>query len=173
MAQQLNIELRRGTPRRRRVEGVLRGDTLVVSYPQRLSQADVWPIAHELRLRMEKRLAREQIDLPERARKLAKQYGLPAPATIEWSDRQMGRWGSCTPADRSIRLSARLGEFPLWVLDYVLIHELAHLVHADHSPRFHALVNCYPKAERAIGYLIAKGTEGEDSDPVLDLTTLE
>jgi hypothetical protein len=152
----LAIELRRGTSRRRMVEGVLRGDTLVVTYPPRLSRADVMPIAHELRERMERRLDREAIDLVARTRRLARTYGFPQPTRVEWSDRQQGRWGSCTPADGSIRVSSRLATYPLWVLDYVLVHELAHLEHPDHSPAFHEAVARFPKAERAIGFLIAK-----------------
>ncbi len=158
-SQSLHIELKRGTARRRRIEGVLHGDTLVVSFPARMTRAEVWPIAEELRTRMERRVAREHIDLVARTRRLAREYGLPKPRSVEWSDRQRGRWGSCTPVDGSIRISNRLSEYPLWVLDYVLIHELAHLVHGDHSPRFHALVAKYPKAERAIGYLMAKSNE--------------
>ena len=71
------------------------------------------------------------------------------------------RWGSCTPGDGSIRVSTRLAPFPAWVLDYVLVHELAHLAAPDHSPRFWALVNRYPMAERARGYLIAKSGDVE------------
>lgn len=156
----LKIEMKRGTPRRRRVEGVLRGDTLVVTFPQRMSKADAAPIAEELRVRMERRIARDRIDLMVRARKLARTYGLPRPKSVEWSDRQQGRWGSCSPSDKSIRLSSRLSDYPDWVIDYVLMHELAHLVHADHSSEFHAVVALYPKTERAIGFLIAKSYEG-------------
>ena len=159
VATSLKIEMKRGTARRRRVEGVLRGDTLVVSYPPRMSKADAVPIAHELRERMERRIARERIDLPARARKLARTYGLPRPKCVEWSDRQLGRWGSCSPSEKSIRLSSRLSDYPDWVIDYVLMHELAHLVHADHSAAFHGVVAQYPKTERAIGYLIAKSYE--------------
>jgi predicted metal-dependent hydrolase len=49
------------------------------------------------------------------------------------------RWGSCA-ADGSIRLNWRLVHFPLDVVDYVVAHELAHLVHLNHGPRFWATV---------------------------------
>lgn len=74
---------------------------------------------------------------------------------------QNSRYGSCSPADASIRLSSALAEMPRWVRDYVLVHELAHLVEANHSKDFWALVNRYPLTERARGYLIAKGMEEE------------
>ena len=114
-------------------------------------------IALELRARMERRIAGDRIDLPKRARRLARRLGLPVPRSVVWSDRQQRRWGSCTPSDGSIRLSTRLAGYPSWVLDYVLVHELAHLVHADHGRAFQALVARYPLAERATGFLLAKG----------------
>jgi predicted metal-dependent hydrolase len=63
------------------------------------------------------------------------------------------RWASCTPATRTIRLSQRLKELPEWVQDYVLVHELAHLLVPGHGPRFWALVERYPRTARARGYL--------------------
>jgi predicted metal-dependent hydrolase len=65
-------------------------------------------------------------------------------------------------AERTIRISSRVAGFPAWVLDYLLVHELAHLVVGDHSPAFWEVVNRYPKAERARGYLIAKSGDDED-----------
>jgi predicted metal-dependent hydrolase len=72
------------------------------------------------------------------------------------------RWGSCTPAQRgrpaSIRLSWRLALAPFSVADYVVAHECAHLLEANHGPRFWALVERlvgHPKASR--GWLKAKG----------------
>jgi hypothetical protein len=53
---------------------------------------------------------------------------------------------------------------PAWVIDYVLLHELAHLIEIGHGPRFQALVADYPKAELARGYLLgfsdAAGVDG-------------
>lgn len=68
-------------------------------------------------------------------------------------DNQNARWGSCTPLDRTIRLSSRLRGMPDWVIDYVLLHEIAHLVFAGHGPRFWKLLDSYPRTERARGYL--------------------
>ena len=51
---------------------------------------------------------------------------------------------------------------PAWVRDYVVMHELAHLLVAGHGPRFWELVNRYPLTERARGYLMAVGLEEAD-----------
>ena len=64
-------------------------------------------------------------------------------------------WGSCTFADGAIRIARRAASLPDWVLDYLVVHELAHLVHSDHGPMFHELENRYPLTERAKGYLLA------------------
>jgi hypothetical protein len=152
----MEVELVAGTRRRRHVEGVLIGDVLRVAYPPRMSRAEAEAIAQELRARMERRVASDRLDLAARARALARRFDLPLPTRVEWSDRQQSRWGSCDPADGVIRVSRRLAAFPIWVLDYVIVHELAHLEVGNHGPRFRALVARYPRAERAVGFLIAK-----------------
>jgi hypothetical protein len=98
---------------------------------------------------------RSMDDLLRRARTLSARYfdGRAKPASVRWVDNQRGRWGSCTPADRTIRLSRRLDGMPDWVVDYVLVHELAHLIEPGHDERFWALVARYPRSERARGYL--------------------
>ena len=169
----MEVELVAGTRRRRHVEGVLVGDVLRVAYPPRMSRAEAEEIAQELRARMERRVAADRLDIAARARALARQFDLPRPTRVEWSDRQQSRWGSCDPADGVIRVSRRLAAFPNWVLDYVLVHELAHLEVGDHGPRFHALVARYPRAERAVGFLIAKDLAPDDpvvAEAEVDLT---
>jgi hypothetical protein len=109
--------------------------------------------------RVQTRLARlTRIDdaaLNARAKALARtHFGRDLPLTsAAWSDRQHARWGSCSPQAGAIRLSGRLRPMPSWVRDYVLVHEMAHLVVPDHSPRFWELVHKYPHAERARGFL--------------------
>jgi predicted metal-dependent hydrolase len=116
----------------------------------------------EMVRRMERTQATEQIDLDRRAAALAARYRLDRPESIRWVGNQEWRWGSCTPSDRSIRISSRLVGEPGWVLDYVIVHELSHLSIAGHGPDFWSLVNRYPKAERARGFLIARGMDSDD-----------
>jgi predicted metal-dependent hydrolase len=61
-----------------------------------------------------------------------------------------------------------LAKEPSWVLDYVIVHELAHLHVRGHDKAFWELVNRYPLAERARGFLIARGLEPEVLDAAQD-----
>ncbi len=112
---------------------------------------------------MRRRLDPSSIDVAARARRLARQYGLPRPQSVRWVDNMRQRWGSCTPEDGTIRVSSRLAAYPAWVLDYVLVHELAHLEIESHGPAHDQLVDRYPYAERARGFLIAIDLEPDDS----------
>ena len=85
-------------------------------------------------------------------------------AEIRYVTNQDHRFGSCTPSNATIRLSHRLAEMPVWVLDYVIVHELAHLLQPNHSARFWKLVNRYTLTERARGYLMATGLDQEDEE---------
>jgi predicted metal-dependent hydrolase len=79
--------------------------------------------------------------------------GKARPTTVRWVPPMRTRWASCTPADGTIRISERLRDVPGWVVDYVLVHELTHLLEPGHDARFWAWVHRYPRAERAMGYL--------------------
>lgn len=150
---------RRKTVSARQVDGVLR-----ISIPVAMSTTEEAHWVGEMSRRFERRNRTEAVDLAQRAALLARRYDMPAPSSIRWVDNQRARWGSCTPADGSIRVSSRLGAFPGWVLDHVIVHELAHLVEPGHGPAFQALVARYPKGERAIGFLLAKGMDGDEPD---------
>ena len=150
---------RRRTVEAREVDGVIR-----VSIPATLSAAEERRHVEKLVARIRRRHEAADIDLEARAEALASRLGLPRPASIRWVDNQERRWGSCTPDDGAVRLSSRLCRFPLWVVDYVVVHELAHLAEPGHTSRFWALVNRYPKTERSIGFLMAKGIDGDELD---------
>jgi predicted metal-dependent hydrolase len=152
------VEVRRSRRRRRTVAADREDDKVVVMIPARMTRAEEqeWVSTMLARLdRQEKRRRPSDTALMRRARELNARYldGRAAPATVRWVDNQHSRWGSYTPADKAIRLSRRLQGMPGWVLDYVLVHELAHLLEIGHTPTFWSWVDRYPKAERAKGYL--------------------
>ncbi|WP_395656021.1 M48 family metallopeptidase [Nocardioides sp.] len=153
------VEVRRSKRRRRTVSAYRDGDRVVVMIPASLSrkQEAEWVETMLARLeRSERRRKPSDGDLMRRARELSDRYlgGLAVPESVRWVDNQQSRWGSCTPGDRTIRLSGRLQGMPQWVVDYVLVHELAHLLEPGHDSRFWAWVDRYPQSERAKGYLI-------------------
>ncbi len=150
------VRVIRSPKRRKTAEARLVDSVLEVRIPGRSSVAEERDFVEHFLARFERTSAASSIDVERRAAQLARRYDLPRPASIRWVDNQRHRWGSCTPADGAIRLSNRMARFPPWVVDYVIVHELAHLVEADHGPAFRALVDRYPQAERARGYLMAK-----------------
>jgi predicted metal-dependent hydrolase len=137
-------------------------NTLKVWIPARCTLEEEAHWVSVMTKRFEKRRSTTSVDLARRARELADGNGLPRPASIKWSTTQTSLWGSCTPVDGTIRISDRLAAFPRWVLDYVIVHELAHLVEAGHGPAFQELVSRYGLAERARGFLIAKAMSEPD-----------
>ena len=158
------IRVERSTRRKRTVGAQMKGSVLHIIVPSWMSKAEEAVWREKMAERFRRSIETDRIDLRERSTTLARRYDLPRPAEIKWSDTMKSQWGSCTPASGSIRLSSRLAMFPNWVLDYVIVHELAHLVVLAHNDEFWRLVNQYPKAERAIGYLIAKSNDEEDVD---------
>jgi predicted metal-dependent hydrolase len=149
------------SPRRKRTISAeeLAGGVIRILLPAGMSAEEEAQWVDKMVSRLERRRRRtpsSDADLTERAAALAARYDLPAPASIRWVDNQRTRWGSCTVNDRAIRLSSVLIGYPDWVIDYVIVHEMAHLVEPTHSPRFWKLVARYPRAERARGFLMAK-----------------
>jgi len=153
------VEVRRSVRRRRTVSAYRDGDRIVVLIPASLSrkQEDEWVQTMVARIeKSERRRRPSDEDLLARAVELSERHlgGLATPESVRWVDNQRSRWGSCTPGDRSIRLSSRLQGMPPWVVDYVVVHELAHLLEPGHDAAFWAWVDRYPQAERAKGYLL-------------------
>jgi predicted metal-dependent hydrolase len=156
------VEVRRSRRRKKTISAEIVGDALIISIPERLSRAEEQEWVERMSERMSERRKRDRLNstelLARRARELSDLYvdGV-RPRDIAWVTNQKSRWGSCSPSEGSIRLSLALADYPGWVRDYVIVHELAHLIVADHSERFWKIVNRYPLTERARGFLIAKG----------------
>lgn len=152
------VDVRRSARRRSTVSAYRDGERTVVLIPARMSRADErrWVATMLDRLAdQDRRRKPSDADLLERAHALSRRHlgGRATPTSVRWVTNQGSRWGSCTPADGTIRLSTRLQGMPEWVLDYVLVHELAHLLVPGHGAEFWAVVGRYPRTERARGFL--------------------
>lgn len=156
----LHVDVIRSAKRKKTSQARLRGDVLEVRIPSWFSHhQEAETVAHFVQ-RFERSRSAQTIDLTDRARRLAAALDLPQAQHIRWVSNQRDRWGSCTPSHGTIRLSDRMASFPPWVVDYVIVHELAHLLEPNHSERFWSIVGRYELAERARGYLMAKGHDG-------------
>lgn len=149
------VRVIRSARRKESVSARMSDGVLVVRIPDFLTKDEEHAMVNKVLDRFQEKWRCGNVPLEPRARELAARFGLPEPRSIRWSSRQRLRWGSCSATSGDIRISSRLASAPPWVLDHVIIHELAHLVVVDHSPEFHALVNRNPSAERAEGYLMA------------------
>jgi len=173
------VVVRRSARRKRTVTAYREREKIVVLIPQRMSKADESRFVSEMVRKVLDRESRERApagdrELYRRAMELSERYLAPAlgrpprPTRVGWVRNQQQRWGSCTPSAGTIRLSHRLQPMPAWVVDYVLVHELAHLVHGAHSAEFWALVDRYPDSAKARGYLegylAGQGAPAADDD---------
>jgi predicted metal-dependent hydrolase len=154
-----DVEVRRSKRRRRTVSAYREGERIVVLIPASLTRREEAEWVETMVARIEKAERKSLLtddDLLARAMQLSDRWlgGLPEPVSVRWVTNQNSRWGSCTPGDRTIRLSQRLQGMPGWVVDYVLVHELAHLLEPGHDAKFWAWVDRYPQAEKAKGYLL-------------------
>ncbi len=150
------VEVRRSARRKRTVSAYREGDKIVVLMPAWMSKRDEASWVTEMIAKVERAERRSKPtddDLMQRAERLSQRYlhGLAIPDSVRWVTNQRTQWGSCTPLDRSIRLSSRMHGMPSWVVDYVLLHELAHLMEPNHTQRFWRCVDAYEHAERAKG----------------------
>jgi len=151
----MHVEVTRSPRRKKTIQAQLIGGVLRVAVPAGMSREEEDEWVARMVARFEEPAA--QVDLMQRARRLAGRYDLEIPDSIRWVTNQTTRWGSCTPDKRTIRISTRAAGFPRWVLDHLIIHELAHLSVPGHGAAFRRLVDRDPRAERARGFLIAMG----------------
>lgn len=153
-----DVVVRRSRRRTRTVTAFREAGRTIVAIPDRFTRAQEREWVDKMVTRLANQEARRRPSdgrLATRAGELSARYlgGLARPTSVTWSGRQGRRWGSCSVADGSIRISTRLRGMPGWVQDYVLLHELAHLLSAGHGPDFWALLAGYERTDRARGFL--------------------
>jgi hypothetical protein len=174
------LEIRSSARRRKTATAWWEGATLVVAMPAHVRGAERdeligWLIERSARRRPS--MPASDPELLERSRRLTERYDLGVePASVRFVTNQSRRWGSCTPSTGVVRISHRLQVVPDWVLDAVLVHELAHLAHHDHGAAFHELANRHPRQAEATQFLEAyqlgidmagSGFDAEGAVPVL------
>lgn len=135
-----------------------------VRVPARMPEKQAQELARELLEKVQAKAA-PVVDLEETARRLNRTVldGKAEWTSISWVTNQNSRWGSCTPARGTIRISHRLQKVPQYVLDAVVVHELVHTFVPNHGPEFYRWAQKVPHAERAHGYLEAYGRWGRNS----------
>ncbi|SVB21786.1 uncharacterized protein METZ01_LOCUS174640 [marine metagenome] len=164
---ELETRIIRSRKRRKTVQAREADGVIEILAPAVMSDEELLPYIKKLKERLGRRNQKDILDdyaLEKRAKALNRKYfgGLLRWGSIRWTTNQNRRWGSCAPVNGSVRISHRLATMPGFVLDYVLIHELAHLIEANHGKQFWNLVYRYPKTERARGFLMGAGYENPE-----------
>jgi predicted metal-dependent hydrolase len=159
------VVVRRSARRTRTVAAFWENGSAVVAIPARFTAAQEIEWVHRMVAKLQRQGERTAVAgrkrpatdaaLAAHAAHLSAQYlgGRAVPTTVRWVSNQNSRWGSATPAEGTIRLSDKLRPMPQWVIDYVLLHELAHLLVAAHNSAFWTLLEAYPHTERAKAFL--------------------
>jgi len=148
------------------------GDMMRVNAPANMPGPELQEIVNNFQRRFEKRKLKKELNKQENlmdiCQKLNQEYfwGQIEVKSIEYSTDQTAKWGVCNHKNKTILISHRLAGFPNWVRDYVIVHEMVHILHPDHSKRFWKKVRRYRLSERARGYLIAKGLEDTDESDI-------
>jgi predicted metal-dependent hydrolase len=158
-----NVEIIRSKRRKNTVQAKFVNEKLCIYLPGDMKESEEKKWIEKMIKWSHHHKRKKQFDddtLLKRAQELNKMYfDGSLDFSIKFVTNQNTRFGSCTSATKSIRISDRLAKMPRWVQDYVIIHELAHILHPNHTKRFWEKVNQYKYAERAKGYLIAVGMQ--------------
>lgn len=141
--------------------------SLLLRIPYRLPKHQIGALLEQVANRSEAILARRSprndASLQQRAEEINKKHfnGNIQWNGIRWVSNMQIRLGSCTrggPTDGEIRISDRIKNWPSWVIDYVIAHELMHRLHPNHSSQFwNELKLAYPLTERARGFITGIG----------------
>ncbi len=166
----MEVKIIRSRRRKRTISARLVKDTLLVSAPLMLSQERLDKIVADFKIKFEKKKLKRELEskqnLIDIARKLNENYfeNKLKVNSIEYVTDQNSKYGCCNYRDGRIRVSHKVGLMPEWVRDYVIVHEMAHLVEPNHSRAFWDLVSRYKLAERARGYLMAAGIDKKEDE---------
>lgn len=166
------IEIRASARRQKTGTAHWSGSRIVVQIPARLRSRERAVFVDDLVQRLLTQRPQNSAgdsSLEERANELADLYNDGVkPRSVRWVNNQRARWASCSPATKEIRVSSRLRQCPQWIIDSVLVHELAHLQEADHSAAFYEIAHRHPRQTDSglylEGYALGLGLRIEEGD---------
>lgn len=170
----MDVKINYSNKRSRTISARLINGSLLVNAPAAMPRERLEKIIDNFKVRFERRKLKEELNktrpLTEIAAKLNDRYfnGKLKINSIEYSTGQNSGFGCCNHWDASIRISHRLSRMPEWVRNYVIVHEMAHLVEPNHNAAFWNIVSRYELAERAKGYLMAVGLDSEDEQDLVN-----
>ncbi len=163
---------------RKSVRWTLREQVIHMRIPRDMTRAEIDQVLDKIRTRITHRRRRVQVQTDEelmaRAMALNRRYfdGQLTWKSIRWVGNMKRRLGSCTnggPTDGDIRISERIRNWPAYVVDYIIAHEICHRKHTDHGEDFWNYLARYPFVEKARGFIEGVGyAERADPDSLLD-----
>lgn len=163
------IRIVRSPRRRKTVSARLVSNILYIHAPMHISSERLDELTLHFKNKFQRDILKKELnkqqDLRVVADELNKKYfsGRLHIRSIGYVTNQETKFGCCNYKTGIIRISSMVASMPLWVRDYVVMHEIAHLVEPNHSKAFWDIVSRYKLSERARGFLIAKGLEKEEA----------
>ena len=170
----MEIKVIRSPDRKKTIQAKIVGETLVIYLPTGLHREEEGKLIEKMKQKIEKKRLKIQANKDDYLKKRFDDFnriyfgGKLMVNSIEFVSNQRWVRGSCTPLKGTIRISHKLLEMPKWVLDYVIMHEMSHLLHPNHSKAFWNKVGEYKYTERARGFLMAKGMEESEVEKNCD-----
>ena len=163
----MEVKINRSAQRRKTISARVVENRMYINAPADISEVRLEEVIDNFKKRFERRTLKKKLNAKEDLRGIAERLneryfgGRLKINRIEYVTDQYKKFGCCNYRSGSIRISHRLLEMPPWVRDYVVFHEMAHIIEPNHSRAFWKIVSQYRLAERARGYLMAKGFESE------------
>ncbi len=166
----MEVKVIRSPDRKKTIQAKMVGETLVIYLPAGMHREEERKLIEKMKQKIEKKRLKVRANKDDYLKKRFDDFniryfgGKLKVNSIEFVSNQRWVRGSCTPSKGTIRISHKLLDMPKWVLDYVIMHEMTHLMYPNHSKAFWNKVGEYKYAERARGFLMAKGMEENEAD---------
>ena len=159
-SEKYDIVIQRSKRRKKTLQATFKNHIVKILAPSTASDTEINKFLDKFLKKLERKdiILNNDKELLSRANKLKKKFIPDAPDfTIVFQESLKRTWGKCFTNQRKIIINPVLATYPKWVLDFVIVHEIAHLLIPNHGKEFRSLVDRFKLKERAVGFLMAKG----------------